>query len=214
MKPYYQDESVTIYHGDCRDIMPELPKVDLVLTDPPYGLNTKMNGGSWGNTASNPDEFHWDYLVEQKLIDEIISYADVSIIWGGNYYKLPLSRCWLGWNKSQKMYSVSDFELAWTNMDKPSKLWEESRNSDGERQHPTQKPLSLMKWCILQVKDEPNIILDPFMGSGSTLRAAKNLNRQAIGIEIEEKYCEIAVRRLSQEVLPFNFGWEQEENKT
>jgi len=97
---------------------------------------------------------------------------------------------------------MADFEMAWTNIDMPGKAWEENRNPDGKRKHPTQKPMSLFRWCIQLDKKTPKIVLDPFMGSGTTLRAAKDLGRKAIGIEIEEKYCEIAAKRLRQEVLP------------
>ena len=198
-KPYYQDSAVTIYNADCREILPFFPdkSFDLVLTDPPYGLNTKMNGGSWGNTAKNPDEFCWDYLNPEVVLGLVKMTA---IIWGGNYYNLPPTRCWLSWVKTQRMPSVADFELAWTNLDKPSKLWIEDRNPDRNRQHPTQKPISLFKWCIEQV-DQSNLILDPFLGSGTTAVAAKILGRKCVGIEISEKYCEIAARRCSQSVM-------------
>ena len=201
MKPYYEDSAVTIYHGDCRDILPSLPKVGLVLTDPPYGLNAKMQGGTWGIKFKHGDMQEWDYLVPQSLIDSIISKGQNSIIWGGNNYTMSPSRCWLAWDKTQKLDTLADFELAWTNFDKPSKQWTERRNhAEDGNEHPTQKPISLMKWCIL-FANNVQIVLDPFMGSGTTLRAAKDLGRKAIGIEIEEHYCEIAARRMSQSVM-------------
>ena len=199
---YYQDKWVTIYHGDCREILPELPKVDLVLTDPPYGLNIKMQGGTWGIKFKHGDMKDWDYLVEQELIDIIIAKGTYAIIWGGNNYLVQPSRCWLCWDKLQKLDTLADFELAWTNLDKPCKSWTVRRNHTiNGNQHPTQKPVSLMEWCILQVGNDINSILDPFMGSGTTLFASKHLNCHSIGIEIEEKYCEIAARRCSQDVM-------------
>ena len=201
IKPYYQDEWATIYCGDNRVILPELPKADLVLTDPPYGLNLKMQGGTWGIKFKHGDMKDWDYLVEQSLIDSIITKATHSIIWGGNNYIMPPSRCWLAWDKLQKLDTLADFELAWTNFDKPCKSWTEKRNhAENGNQHPTQKPISLMKWCILQSGDIQTI-LDPFMGSGTTLVASKELDKKAIGIEISEAYCEIAKKRLSQSVM-------------
>jgi len=201
IKWYYSDKYVAIAHADCREILPQLPKVDLVLTDPPYGLNILMQGGTWGIKFKHSDMQDWDYLVEQDLIDRIILKGESAIIWGGNYYVMPPSRCWLAWDKLQKLDTLADFELAWTNFNKPSKSWTERRNHAPEGNlHPTQKPISLMKWCILQA-GEVSSILDPFMGSGTTLMASKELNHHCIGIEIEEKYCEIAANRCRQMVF-------------
>ena len=117
-----------------------------------------------------------------------------SIVWGGNYFALPPSRCWLAWVKTSLMGTLADFELAWTNWERPSKLFIEDRNPDGKRQHPTQKPLSLIRWCLgLSLAA---IVLDPFLGSGTTAVACKQLNRNFIGIEINEEYCVIAEQRL------------------
>lgn len=204
IKPYYKDKNSFIIHGDCTEYLPLIPNnyIDLCCTDPPYGLNVKMQGGTWGVKFKHGDMKDWDYLVNQKLIDEIIKKAKHAIIWGGNYYSMPPSRCWLTWDKLQKMDTLADFELAWTTFDKPCKSFTERRNhAKGGNQHPTQKPLFLMEWCIKQA-NVADTIFDPFMGSGTTLVAAKQLGRKCIGIEIEEKYCKIAVDRLAQEVLP------------
>ena len=200
---YYSDSHVCIIHGDCRDMSEvEDGSVDLVLTDPPYGLNTKMQGGTWGLKFKHGDMKDWDYLVEQSLIDSIIGRASKAIIWGANNYLMPPSRCWLIWDKLQKLDTLADFEMAWTNLDKPCKAWTERRNhAEYGNQHLTQKPLSLMKWCIIQGGDGINTILDPFLGSGTTAFAAKSLNRHCIGYEIEEKYCEIAANRCRQTVM-------------
>ena len=214
IKPYYEQDGITIYNADCRDILPELPKVDLVLTDPPYGLNLKMQGGTWGIKFKHGDMKDWDYLVEQTLIEQIITKASHSIIWGGNNYIMSPSRCWLSWDKTHKMDTLADFELAWTNFDKPAKSWTERRNhAENGNQHPTQKPISLMEWCILQTGN-PKTILDPFMGSGTTLVAAKKLGRKAIGIEISEAYCQIAIKRLQQTVMNFEIPKEKIEQST
>jgi len=194
IKPFYEDSAVTIYHGDCREILPTLPKVDLVLTDPPYGLGKKLSGGSWGGT------FHWD-KVAQDLSSTIAAGKEV-VIWGGNYFKLPLSRCWLIWSKPDAPPSMADFDMAWTSFDRPGRIFKYSISATNKERglHPTPKPLMLISWCIT-LADNPQTILDPFMGSGTTLRAAKDLGRKAIGIELEEKYCEIAAKRMGQEVL-------------
>lgn len=211
MKPYYEDEAVVIYHGDCREVLPSLPKVDLVLTDPPYGLGDKWKGGFNGRNGSAsvwpaacPE---WDKTpVPIEILNAAIELSSCAIVWGGNYYSLPPSRCWLVWDKIQD-FSSADAELAWSNLDSAVRVFRMSRidahmNKERGKVHPTQKPLALIKWCLGFAPDAQTI-LDPFMGSGTTLRAAKDLNRKAIGIEIEERYCEIAAQRMSQEVLKF-----------
>lgn len=203
MQPYYDHAGITIYNGDCREIMPQLPKVDLVLTDPPYGLGHKLHdGGTWGTNPIYDDMLVWDLApVEPELLMLAIEKGNRAIIWGGNYFPLPPSRAWLVWRKNEKMPTLADVELCWTNLDIPAKELCVRRNPDGRRSHPTQKPLRIMQWCI-HFCPNAQTILDPFMGSGTTLVAAKQLGRKAIGIEICEKYCEIAAKRLSQEVLP------------
>lgn len=199
MKPYYQDSAVTIWHGDCREILPTLPRVDLVLTDPPYGLGDKLLGGNWGRRIGAAAV--WDQ--EPADVAPILALNVPTIIWGGNYFNLPLSRCWLIWVKRDAVPTVATVDLAWTNFDAPSKYFD---TTNGERNgHPTLKPLRLFSWCIQRADNycTPSLILDPFMGSGTTLRAAKDLGRKAIGIEIEERYCEIAAKRMSQEVFDF-----------
>jgi len=202
MKPYFDDGQCVIYHGDCREILPTLGTFDLLLTDPPYGHGDKWSGGTWASNPIYSAAFEWDSSpVEQDLLDSCVASAGRAIVWGGNYYSMPPSRCWLAWCKTSRMKTMADFELAWTNRDAPSKAFDEHRNPDGKRQHPTQKPLSLFLWCIGLEPAES--VLDPFMGSGTTLRAAKDLGRRSVGIDLEERYCEIAAKRLSQQVLGF-----------
>lgn len=199
MTPYYSHGGITIFHGDCREILPTLPVADLLLTDPPYGLGKRLAGGTWGaDSGGHP----WDQFVPD--LAQALASCRSAIVWGGNYFTLPPSRCWLVWRKPDAVRTMADVDLAWTSFDRPSRFFSYSiAATNGERNgHPTQKPHALMSWCIGQA-DNPATILDPFMGSGTTLVAAKNLGRRAIGIEIEEKYCEISARRLSQEVLPF-----------
>jgi len=200
MKSYYEHAGITIYHGDCREIMPHVT-ADVMVTDPPYGLGDKWSGGTWASNPMYADAKRWDREAPLWLPDIVLPR---SIVWGGNYFALPPSRCWLAWEKTARMPTMADLELAWTNLDRPAKSFLEDRNPDGKRTHPTQKPVSLMQWCIGFIGE--GVILDPFMGSGTTLVAAKNLGRQAIGIELEEKYCEIAAKRLSQEMLPMMGG--------
>lgn len=171
-----------------------------LVTDPPYGHGDRWQGGTWATNPMYADALRWDRRpFDNAELRQMIGRCTSSIVWGGNYYELPPSRCWLAWEKSSRMPTLADFELAWTSLDRPAKAYREDRNPDGPRVHPTQKPVNLIQWCIGFLP--AGEILDPFMGSGTTLLAAKNLGRQAIGIEISERYCEIAASRLSQEVL-------------
>jgi DNA modification methylase len=223
--PYYQDEHSTIYHGDCREILPLLEPVDLVLTDPPYGIGEGDRASKRTSNTIKPNP-RWkqqrptDYKVifddSQILTSELLlamGLSKHSIVFGGNYYTeiLAPSACWLIWDKKNGESDFADCELAWTTLRGAARkieyLWNGFQKQQPEqRWHPTQKPLTVMRWCIEQAdqktKTRQETILDPFMGSGTTLVAAKNLGRKAIGIELEEKYCEIAVKRLRQGVLP------------
>ena len=213
MNPYYEHAGITIYHGDCLEILPTLPRADLVLTDPPYGLQENAHRvASRGKLAKTTDYGSFDWDKEPASDEEIagsLSAAREAIIWGGNYFTLPPSRMWLVWDKVNGGNDFADCELAWTNLKGSVRLFRHMWNgmlreseNDCSRVHPTQKPIALMKWCLGFTPDAKTVI-DPFCGSGPVLVAAKERGIDAIGIEIEEKYCEIAAKRLSQEV--FNF---------
>jgi site-specific DNA-methyltransferase (adenine-specific) len=200
--PFYQDESCVIYHGDCREVLPFLPKTDLLLTDPPYGIGFAAQPTKWQRRAGKQAETWDDETVPDWLIVQAISKVRHAIVWGGNYYPLPVARCWLSWFKPDAPPSMGNVEYAWTNLDQNSRQISVSIGAtNGERVgHPNQKPESVMRWALLQVPDGC-AVLDPFMGSGTTLVAAKRLGRKAIGIERELKYCEMAVERLAQGAL-------------
>ena len=208
---------MTIYHGDCREIMPELPKVDLVLTDPPYGIGegskktqSRQRTSSSAALADQRDygENAWDHApIDWGLMSALLKCGQYACCWGGNYYPVPPSSSWLIWDKENGDNDFADCEMAWTNYGRSVRLKRHMWNgmlrvNREQRFHPTQKPLDVMIWAIGLCPKTPQTILDPFMGSGTTLRAAKDLNRKAIGIEAEEKYCEIAANRMRQEVLP------------
>jgi site-specific DNA-methyltransferase (adenine-specific) len=207
---YYHDDWATIYNADCREILPLLEPVDLVLTDPPYGIKIADkelgSGRSTGIASTKMFYGKWDNNRFSE-ISSVLNNGENQIVWGGNYYAdlLPPSQGWLVWDKRNGLptRSYADVELAWTSFDHASRLfrwrWDGFiREGEIRFPHPTQKPIELMKWCLSFAH---GTILDPFMGSGTTLVAAKNLNRKSIGIEIEPKYCEIAVKRLRQEVF-------------
>ena len=194
----------TLYCGDCVEVLPTLPKVDAVITDPPYGINADTHQGKAENGWRQYGPGGWDSKrPEKELIVACVNKGGVSIIWGGNYLAdvLPASMQWLVWDKGQRGFSLADCELAWSSQNKAARVFTYSRAQalqDG-KEHPTQKPLALMKWCVEQAGN-PQTILDPFMGSGTTGVAALQMGRKFIGIEREPKYFDIACRRIEQAV--------------
>ena len=189
----------TLYLGDCMNILPTLEKVDALITDPPYGIADNYlkpdKTAAWSNLYS--EKINWDSFAPQKAVDLAISLAKNSIVWGGNYFVLEPKRGWLIWDKMQN-HTSGHAELAWTTLDVPIRSFAYSRAqlSTEQKQHPTQKPIGLMAWCIDLADSE--IILDPFMGSGTTGVAAIQMGRKFIGIEREPKYFEIACNRIEQ----------------
>ena len=180
--------------GDCRCVMPTLGRFDAVVTDPPYGLGKKMQGGTWGAKDHNSGFLRWDLETPDWLVESIGDTP--AIVWGGNYLPFAPARCWLIWNKVNAVPTMADFEQAWTNLDRPSKRFDHPVGRV-EYGHPTQKPLSLMEWCLGFVP-KAKAILDPFLGSGTTLVACQRLGRAGTGIEIDPDYFEIACKRVEE----------------
>ena len=186
--------NATLYLADCREVLPTLPKVDAVITDPPYGISANKQtlgngkkefdrGGDWDDTT--PD-IRW-----------IPGLARWFCVWGGNYFDLPKSRGWLSWFKPDGPPSIGHFELAWTSMDMLCRQFERSIGATNAERvgHPTQKPIVLMEWCIGLAKCA-GAVCDPFMGSGTTGVACANLGKRFIGIELEREYFDIACERI------------------
>lgn len=222
MKPYYSDSAVTIWHGDCREI--DLPHVDLILTDPPYGVDyvtawrsrhdplvarishdkdLSVVGDAWPTImAALREDRHWYAFASPRMIGR------AEAIFGGKQI--------LAWDKGDRG-TVGDLECgfgeAWEaifygmkgrrtiNGKRPRTVIRHDWSGTMDPVHPTVKPVALLARMVAWSSNEAETILDPFMGSGTTLRAAKDLGRKAIGIEIEERYCEIAAKRMAQEVL-------------
>lgn len=183
-----------LYLGDCRDILPTLGKVDAVVTDPPYGLAEKLQGGTWGKKFDGPD-YDWDAKPAcLRFLPEVPTVA-----WGGNYLNVPPSRCWLVWYKRDAVPTMAQCELAWTNIDGNARVidWTIAATNAERVGHPTQKPVMVMKRSIEAVGNAQTI-LDPFMGSGTTGVAAVQMGRDFIGIEREPKYFDIACRRIEE----------------
>ena len=218
MKPYYEEAGITIYHGDCREILPTLPKVDLVLTDPPYGI-----GGSTGtiNQSRSKTAYLSDFTDDEAyiqaavvpVIEECITMATAVMLTPGN-------RCLHLYPKAASFgvfYQPAAVGLqAFGNLDAQPILYY-GKNPSGKNMgtpcsyvlteqpekngHPCVKPFRAWKKLLSKNSRDGLVVLDPFMGSGTTLEAAKDLSLRAIGIEIEERYCEIAANRLRQGVL-------------
>ena len=208
----------TLYLGDCREILPTLSGVDAVVTDPPYGI-----GEAAGKNASRSKPMRtfkalgstiyardygvasWDnFAITEDLMAAVCRAARWSVIFGGNYYSLPPTSCWLVWDKMNGASDFADCELAWTNLPKAVRqirfMWNGMlrANSEPRGDHPTQKPIGVMGWCIQQLPDGCRTILDPFMGSGTTGVACARLGLRFIGIEIEPRYFDIACWRIEQ----------------
>jgi DNA modification methylase len=223
--PYYEQDGVTIYHGDCRDVLPRIASprsgsgsFDLLMTDPPYGIGeARGKNVSRTNLAQARDYgvSAWDDKPADEALAVARGFCRWQIVFGGNFYDLPRASCWLVWDKENGANDFADCELAWTNLKKAVRRlryrWNGMLQEPGcprtIREHPTQKPEAVMRWALMQAPSEAMTVLDPFMGSGTTLVAAKRLGRKAIGIELEERYCEIAAKRLAQGALDL-FGTE------
>lgn len=226
MKPYYQDDAVTIYLGDCREVLPTLGPVGLVLTDPPFlpVFGTTEDRNDLGN-----------YLIIETWMEVLANGWHNALQPSGHlilmcdwrtypcFWRAIMRGQWeqrnlMVWaHMAGRKYGLFRFchQLAFVAQKPPRgevetppgnqlDIWNERNVPTDEREHPTEKPIEYLRYLIKAVPD--SLILDPFMGSGTTLRAAKDLGRKAIGIEIEERYCEIAAKRMAQAVLPLEEG--------
>jgi len=219
MKTYYQDSAVTIYHGDCREIVPQLGRFDLLLTDPPYGMNYQSNSRT---VSKKMDKIIGDSEVDVSIVDTfpdcncvaLFSRWDTAPVWASKLEQRMPVRGQIIWHKAcggmgdlKRAYSL-DYEViiyATSSVfaipgKRHGSVWRCKTDRQASYSHPTQKPVGIMTMCIERFL-VGDTILDPFMGSGTTLRAAKNLGRKAVGIELDERYCEVAASRMSQEVL-------------
>jgi DNA modification methylase len=195
----------TLYLGDCRDILPTLPKVDAVVTDPPYGINAARdrNSEQWGWRDYGSGE--WDLQrPDAETLALVLASGKHAVIWGGNYFPdvlppKPLAK-WLVWDKCQEGFSLADVEFAWCSFDGAIRRirYARARAMQDGKEHPTQKSLTVMKWCLDQLPKGCSTILDPFLGSGTTGCAAVSTGRDFIGIERHEPYFDIACKRIDQ----------------
>ena len=196
----------TLYLGDCKNILPTLGKVDAVVTDPAYGVNAARDRNSQRYGWRDYPNPGWDKeRTTPDLVALAVKHGKSAVVWGGNYFTdiLPPSSKWLIWDKGQRDFSLADVEMAWCSFDGAARRFMYSRSlalQDG-KEHPTQKPIAVMKWCIDRIPEPARTILDPFMGSGTTGVAAVQMGRDFIGIEREPKYFEIACERIRKAQL-------------
>jgi site-specific DNA-methyltransferase (adenine-specific) len=228
-EPYYADEAVAIYHGDCREIMPALQPVDAVVTDPPYGINDKpiktqgprRTRKRCGFTNDWHPDSDWDaeipgeafaalamaapiiatfghWRMREKVAAAIGVPLRAEIIWFKDMHTAP--PCPVA-PRDERIWLFSPAGIKGQHFE--TSVWPEPVIPTwGYKHHKNEKPLALMRRLVAWISADDAAVLDPFMGSGTTLRAAKDLGRRAIGIEIDERYCEIAAKRMAQEVLP------------
>jgi len=218
--PYYDRDGITIYHGDCRDILPIIARtsVDLLLTDPPYGFGQSAQRRS-KRAANDPGrDGEFTEIVGDRIPfnpSPLLPYRQV-VIFGANHFAnlLPNTSGWIVWDRRNGATTDNnaDAELIWTNVPGAIRMYRQcwrgfTREDDGlephQHLHPTQKPVKLMMWILEKFTSPGDLVLDPYMGSGPIARACQLLGRNYIGIEIEERYCEIAVKRLQQSVMSF-----------
>lgn len=231
MTPYYDADGIVIYHGDNRVVLHEweglrTKSFDLLLTDPPYGLGQGRKASRGGSGASiqktgffagqvrrQQGEYGDDEVWDDELAHEAVARSRAlcrhHIIFGGNYYDLGPARCWLVWDKENGDTDFADCELAWTNLDRAVRRltyrWNGMLQQPGRQKepriHPAQKPEPVIVWALGLAPASVKTVLDPFMGIGTTLVAAKRLGKQAVGIEQSERWCEVAATRLAQGAL-------------
>lgn len=187
-----------LYLGDCRDILPTLGKVDAVITDPPYGVLADGGSAATRRSGGNSDDgrMAWDIAPSAELLKELTTLSEVQMFWGGCHLGLPPTFGYCIWDKQIDGLNFGEVEYCWTNLRFAPRVFRyRAVGVDGGKQHPTMKPIQLMKWCLGFAPDAVTI-LDPFMGSGTTGIAAVQTGRSFIGIEINPDYFATACRRI------------------
>lgn len=194
----------TLYLGDCLEILPTLGEVDAVVTDPPYGIG-EARGKNASRGGRDYGVLDWDdEPCSAEALAAIMAASQWQIIFGGNYFHLPPAPCWLVWNKQNGSTDFADCELAWTNLPKAVRrlqyMWNGflRANNEPRGDHPTQKPIGVMEWCIGHLPAGVGTVLDPFMGSGTTGVACARMGRRFIGVEVHQPYFDAACRRIDE----------------
>ncbi len=193
-----------LYLADCRDVLPMHGGVDAIITDPPYGISFAANPTAGGRKRGQKSET-WDNDTPNDTVLSLPAMAPLCVIWGGNYYPLPCTRGWLIWRKPDAPPSMAHGELAWTNLDQNLRAIEwtiaATRERDGYGLHPTQKPVRVMSWTMEQVMvPHRGLVLDPFMGSGTTAIACIRTGRRFVGIGKDPAHYATAHERIQREL--------------
>ena len=219
MKPYYKNELTTIYNGDCLDILKEMAdnSVELILTDPPYGIGASKGVGGFGASSDTAKKYDddWDNFVPSKeYFDEILRVGKSVIIFGGNYFAdiIPVNGHWIVWDKVSNIQfdnPFSDCELAWTNLNKKTVkkytlVQQGFLTSEKVRYHPTQKPVALFIQILQDYNKDKGLVMDCFSGSFTTAIACEQLGIKNISIEKLQKYCDIGIKRLNSLQIKFD----------
>lgn len=195
--------AITITNEDNMDMMSRYPDkyFDLAIVDPPYGIDAgKMTMGSGKHKFKKGKD--WDNSIpSEEYFEELFRVSKNQIIWGGNYFKLPLNNNWIAWDKLNPNLSFSEFELAWCSIDKNTRIFKRLStlpDDDGIKQHPTQKPIALYKWIINKYAKQGDKILDTHLGSGSIAIAAHDYGFDLTACELDKDYYDAAIKRLKQ----------------
>lgn len=221
------------YNMDCMEGMKQFPDkyFDLAIVDPPYGggseeydattqrfggrfskyfqgneIKAERTGGSW-SAKYGKNIAKWDVAPRKEYFEELFRVSKNQIIWGGNYFELPPTRCFLVWKKLtiSENFSMAMAEYAWTSFNDNAKIFEYApQGKSGDRFHPTQKPVALYEWLISRYAKDGDIILDTHVGSASSLIACHNTNHKFVGFELDEQYYKMSKERLDREMAQMN----------
>lgn len=203
---------------DCMDGMKEFPDkyFELAIVDPPYGININMNMGLKKGQKKKREQKKWDACIpDNEYFKELFRVSKNQIIWGGNYFPLNPTRCFIVWDKGESMYgrSFAECELAWSSFDQSARI-HKLNPMDANRIHPTQKPVALYEWLLQKYAAKGDKILDTHVGSASSLIACHNLDFDYVGFEKDKDYFNDATERLEKvkaqvklsDLLQVNYG--------
>ena len=196
--------NINLFNGDCMEAMKGYADnhFKIAIVDPPYGIGDKFKGGKTGKMNFNEVvEKDWDKVPPMEYWEELMRVSENQIVWGGNYFPLSPSRCFIVWDKQiSEDFSLAMAEMAWTSFDKLAKIYKLPTPKNGKI-HPTQKPIKLYKWLLHNYTNEGDLILDTHLGSGSIAIACHYMKRNLIGYEIDKEYYDAACKRFKEQTM-------------